>query len=321
MWIQIIIGFLLDCLFGDPHQFTHPVERIGTFIQWMETKCRTWAGGEKKREMKAGAILLLSTVGLTYILTFGFIWLVGRIHSLAAWGLSVFFIYRILAAKSLKTETMKVYKKLKEQDLEGARKELSYLVGRDTQELTEEEVIKATVETIAENTSDGVIAPLFYIALLGAPLGMAYKAVNTLDSMVGYRNEKYKHIGMWSAKCDDIVNYIPARIGAGLMILAAFLMGLNGRGAIKIFWRDRYQHLSPNSAQTEAVAAGALDLCLGGTHTYFGKPVVKPTIGDPIREAQVEDIRKTNRLMYGTTILMLLILGLFHFLLQIIGIS
>lgn len=310
MWFQIVIGFLLDGMLGDPHQIVHPVQRIGRLIQLLEKKGRNWARGEKKREEKAGAFLLLATVSITFIVVKGILWGASFLSSSVAWVVETFLIYRILAAKSLQTETRKVYRKLQENDLQGARKELSYLVGRDTEQLSEEEVIKATVETIAENTSDGVIAPLFFIALGGASLGMAYKAVNTLDSMVGYRNEKYEYIGKWSAKCDDIVNYIPSRIGAVLMIGVSYCLRLDGKNAIKIFKRDRYEHLSPNSAQTEAVTAGALGLQLGGTHHYFGKPVEKPTIGDSLRHAEIEDIKRANRLMYGTSIAMIIGIGM-----------
>ena len=210
------------------------------------------------------------------------------------------------------TETMKVYEKLKKDDLVGARKAVSYLVGRDTEHLTKEEVAKATVETIAENTSDGVIAPLFFIAIGGAPLGMAYKAINTLDSMVGYRNETYEYLGKCSARCDDLVNLIPARISALLMVGVSVLLGYDGRKAMEVYARDRYKHLSPNSAQTESVVAGALNIQLGGTHTYFGKPVVKPTIGDDIRQIEWMDIKRTNYMMYGTTIFMILCIGLLY---------
>jgi adenosylcobinamide-phosphate synthase len=230
----------------------------------------------------------------------------GKIHRLLPFILEVWFIYRILATKSLKTESMKVYKKLKEGDLEGARKEISFLVGRDTQNLSESEIAKADVETIAENTADGVIAPLFFIALGGAPLGFAYKAVNTLDSMVAYRNDELIHIGHASAKLDDFCNFIPARLAAVMMILASAILRFDVNGAIRIFKRDRFNHLSPNSAQTEAVAAGALNIQLGGTHDYFGKPVEKPTIGDNIRPVEYEDIRRTNQLLYVSATLSLI---------------
>ena len=309
LFLEILIGFVIDCFFGDPHSITHPVQRIGKLIQFIEKRCRTFAKGNAKKEQIAGVFLFVLTVGVTY----GVMWLIlmiaNMIHPWLRIGIETFFIYQILAAKSLATETMKVYRKLKEGNLLGARKAISYLVGRDTDSLTEEEIAKAAVETIAENTSDGVIAPLFFIALGGAPLGMAYKAVNTLDSMVGYRNKEYEYLGKCSAKCDDLVNLIPARISALLLIGAAAFLGYDSKMAIGIYARDRYNHLSPNSAHTESVVAGALNIQLGGTHNYFGKPVKKPTIGDTIRDVQFEDIRRTNRMMYIATILMIACTG------------
>ena len=187
---------------------------------------------------------------------------------------------------------------------------ISYLVGRDTQSLSFNEIIKATVETVAENTSDGVIAPMLFMAIGGAPLGFLYKGVNTMDSMVGYKNEKYINFGYFPAKMDDIFNFIPARVSGLLMIVAAFLCGYDGKGAARIFFRDRNNHLSPNSAQTESACAGALDIQLGGTHDYFGKPVVKPTIGDDINEPEAEHILDTHRLMYMTAILCMFLVNI-----------
>lgn len=311
-FLQIIAGFFLDCLFGDPHGITHPVQRIGRLIQKVEKRCRMFAKGDQKKELFSGGVLLVVTVGCTYGIIYFILWVAGMIHPWLKIGMETIFIYQILAPRCLATETMKVYKRLKEGDLLGARKEISYLVGRDTADLTEEEVAKAAVETIAENTSDGVIAPLFFIAIGGAPLGMAYKAINTLDSMVGYRNDEYEYLGKCSAKCDDIVNFIPARISAMLLAASAVFFGYDGKKAIEIYARDRYEHLSPNSAQTEAIVAGALNVQLGGTHQYFGKPVVKPTIGDSIRKVQFEDIKRTNQMMYGATVLMMVAIGVVY---------
>lgn len=216
-----------------------------------------------------------------------------------------FWCYQILATKSLKVESDRVYTALKEEGLEAGRKAVSMIVGRDTQNLTEEGVTKAAVETVAENTSDGIIAPLCYMLIGGAVLGFAYKAVNTMDSMVGYKNEKYQYFGTAAAKLDDIVNYIPARISAVLMILAAYMTGMDGKNAARIFKRDRYNHKSPNSAQTEAVMAGALDVQLAGDAWYFGTLHKKPTIGDPVRKIEIEDIRRSHVLLYATAILAL----------------
>ena len=261
----------------------------------------------KTGERIGGGILVLVVVTVSTLipavllhLAYRYIWQLGL-------ALESFWCYQILATKSLKVESDRVYVALKEKGLEAGRKAVSMIVGRDTQNLTEEGVTKAAVETVAENTSDGVIAPLFYMLIGGAVLGFTYKAVNTMDSMVGYKNEKYQYFGTAAAKLDDIVNYIPARISAVLMIVAAFLTGMDGKNAAKIFRRDRYNHKSPNSAQTEAVMAGALDVQLAGDAWYFGKLHKKPTIGDPIREMELLDIRRSHKLLYGTALLGLLL--------------
>ncbi|MCD8018831.1 MAG: adenosylcobinamide-phosphate synthase CbiB [Clostridiales bacterium] len=329
----MILGFCIDLVVGDPHGWIHPVQIIGWFIaklkeglqrliygcSWEESREREMPRKETA-ELLAGYVLTFVIVVGTFLVVTGILALAGWIHPWLRFLVETFFIYQILATKSLKTESMKVYDRLKVGDLSGARKEISYLVGRDTQELDESEVAKADVETIAENTADGVIAPLFYIALGGAALGFAYKAVNTLDSMVAYKNEELLHIGHASAKLDDICNFIPARLAAGMMILATALLRLDVKGAVRIFRRDRFAHLSPNSAQTEAVAAGALQIQLGGTHNYFGKPVVKPTIGDDIRPVEYEDIRRTNRLLYVSAFLTLLVCcGITYLLVHFLG--
>ena len=203
----------------------------------------------------------------------------------------------------LKEESMKVYRELKKEDLEGSRHAVSMIVGRDTQNLTFEGVTKAAVETVAENTSDGEIAPLFYMALGGPPLLYLYKTINTMDSMVGYKNDRFLNFGRYGAKLDDVVNYIPARISALFMITAAWITGMDGKNAWKIFKRDRYNHASPNSAQTESAMAGALDIQLAGNAYYFGKLYEKPTLGDPKRPVEFEDIPRANRLLYVSAIL------------------
>ena len=314
----MILGFVIDLIIGDPHGIIHPVQIIGWFIDkikrgmqhmlygcsWQEVKERQLERKETA-ELLCGYVLTFIIVVGTFVVITAILYIAGWIHPWLRFALETFFIYQILATKSLKKESMKVYYKLKEGDLMGARKEISYLVGRDTQELDESEIAKADVETIAENTADGIIAPMFFIALGGAPLGFAYKAVNTLDSMVAYRNDELIHIGHASAKLDDICNFIPARLAAFMMMAAAAILRLDVKGAIKIFKRDRFAHLSPNSAQTEAVAAGALNIQLGGTHNYFGKPVEKPTIGDDIRPVEYEDIKRTNQLLYVSAFLTL----------------
>ncbi|MCI5504451.1 MAG: adenosylcobinamide-phosphate synthase CbiB [Anaerobutyricum sp.] len=316
----MILGFVIDLIIGDPHGIIHPVQIIGWFIDkikkgmqhmiygcsWKEVKERQLERKETA-ELLCGYVLTFIIVVGTFVVITAILYIAGWIHPWLRFALETFFIYQILATKSLKKESMKVYYKLKEGDLSGARKEISYLVGRDTQELDESEIAKADVETIAENTADGIIAPMFFIALGGAPLGFAYKAVNTLDSMVAYRNDELIHIGHASAKLDDICNFIPARLAAFMMIVAAAILRMDVKGAIKIFKRDRFAHLSPNSAQTEAVAAGALNIQLGGTHNYFGKPVEKPTIGDDIRPVEYEDIKRTNQLLYVSAFLTLVV--------------
>lgn len=220
-----------------------------------------------------------------------------------------FMCYQILATKSLKTESDKVYQALQKEGLVAARKAVSMIVGRDTKDLTEEGVTKAAVETVAENTSDGVIAPLFYLMIGGAVSGFAYKAVNTMDSMVGYKNDRYLYFGTAAAKLDDAVNYIPARISAYLMILASAVAGMDWRNAVKIYKRDRYNHKSPNAAQTESVMAGALDVQLAGNAWYFGKLYEKPTIGDARRPVEPQDIRRSHKLLYATAVLAVVIMG------------
>ena len=224
--------------------------------------------------------------------------------------IETFMCYQILAARSLQTESDKVYQALETEGLPAARKAVSMIVGRDTQNLTDEGVTKAAVETVAENTSDGEIAPLFYMMIGGAVLGFGYKAVNTMDSMVGYKNDRYRYFGTAAAKLDDIVNYIPARVSAWLMIAAAWILGMDGKNAKRIYLRDRYNHKSPNSAQTESVMAGALDVQLAGDAWYFGTLYKKPTIGDAQRPVEHQDIRRAHRLLYGTSVLALLFFGL-----------
>ena len=248
---------------------------------------------------------MILTAGITSGAAWILLYAAGCIHPYVKFALSVLMCYQLLATKSLKTETMKVYDALKEGDLEKARHAVSMIVGRDTQALNEEGVAKAAVETVAENSSDGVVAPLLFLAIGGPVLGFFYKAVNTLDSMVGYKNDKYLYFGRFSAKLDDVLNYIPARISGLLLVAASPLAGLSISGAWRIWLRDRRNHASPNSAQTEAAAAGALEVQLAGDAYYFGKLYKKPTIGAPIRPVEYEDIRRMNRLMYAGVLLAL----------------
>lgn len=309
LWIlcSVVVGFILDFLFGDPVKIPHPIIFIGKLISTMEKFLRNKFPATPDGEKKAGIVLAVSVPAVSFIISATVLFIAYKIHFILWFIVHTFWAFQIPASKCLADESRKVYIKLKEKDLDGARKQLSYLVGRETSELSEEEVIKACVETVAENTSDGVTAPLFYLMLGGVPLAFFYKAVNTLDSMVGYRNEKYEYFGKASAIFDDILNFIPSRICGLCMVSASFFCGENSSNSLRIFKRDRKNHLSPNSAQTESAVAGALGIQLGGTHIYFGKAVEKPTIGDNMRNAEPDDIIKTNRIMMTASFISLFI--------------
>lgn len=307
--IAFIVGFILDMLFGDPYWLPHPIRAIGNLISWLEGRLlgkKTEEIAEDRRdtekELKNGKWLVMHVLLITVIVTALILACAYGIHVYAGVVVEAVMTYQILAAKCLKAESMKVYDCLKKQDLEASRKAVSMIVGRDTSVLDETGVAKATIETVAENTSDGVIAPMLYTALGGPVLGFFYKAVNTMDSMVGYKNQRYLYFGRVAAKLDDVVNYIPARISAYLMIGVSFVMGkdFSGKQAYRIYKRDNRKHASPNSAQTESVCAGALGIQLAGNASYFGKIVEKPYIGDETRKVVYEDIRRINRLMYAT---------------------
>ena len=295
------LGYLLDLLLGDPYWLFHPIRLIGRLISSLEKKLLlTEEPKNKKAELRHGIYLVVMVLVLTVGVTMAILLVSYSIHPYAGVFIETIMTYQILAVKCLKVESMKVYQALKTEGIEKARQAVSMIVGRDTQVLDEEGVAKAAIETVAENTSDGVIAPMLYTAVGGPVLGFFYKAVNTMDSMVGYKNETYLYFGRAAAKLDDIVNYLPARISAYLMITAAFLGGkqFDGKAAYKIYKRDHKNHASPNSAQTESVCAGALGLQLAGDASYFGKVVKKPYIGDAIRKVECEDIRRINKLMY-----------------------
>ena len=304
--ISFAAGFILDLILGDPHNWPHPIRLIGSLIGGLEKKLNQ--GNDRQRKTK-GLFMVLITL-ITTLFFVGLI-LCGAYYINIYAGIIVESImtYQILATKSLKKESMKVYHALKNQGIDEARLAVSMIVGRDTEALDQTGVAKAAVETVAENASDGVIAPMIYLAVGGPILGFLYKAVNTMDSMVGYKNDRYLYFGRYAAKLDDLANYLPARISALLMILAAYLGGrdFDGKAACKIFKRDRYNHKSPNSAQTESVCAGALHIRLAGSAYYFGKLDEKPYIGDDIRGVEYEDIKRANKLMYITAILCQLI--------------
>ena len=296
-------GFVLDLIFGDPRWLYHPVCLIGKLISLLEKGIRRIFPKSQKGELAGGCLEVLLVCGLCFLVPFGIL------HVLYGWQpwlgflLETFWCYQLLATKSLKTESMKVYDRLVNGTLEEARYAVSMIVGRDTKSLTPEGVKKAAVETVAENASDGIIAPMLYMAIGGAPVMFLYKGINTMDSMLGYKNDRYLYFGRCAAKLDDAANYIPARVSGWLMVAGTLFVGLDTKNAAKIYRRDRRNHASPNSAQTEAAMAGALDVQLAGNAYYFGKLYEKPTIGDAIRKVEAEDIPRANRLLYSTSVL------------------
>ena len=303
-------GFILDLIIGDPRWLYHPVCVIGNLIALLEKILRKIFPKTDKGELVAGTVEVI----LVCLFSGGIPFLILHfLYGISAWAglaLETFWCYQLLATKSLKTESMKVYDRLKNGTLDEARYAVSMIVGRDTRELTETGVTKAAVETVAENASDGVIAPMLYMAIGGVPLMFLYKGINTMDSMLGYKNDKYLYFGRIAAKLDDVANYIPARISGWLMVAGTVFTGMDTKNAAKIYKRDRRNHASPNSAQTEAAMAGALDVQLAGNAYYFGKLYEKPTIGDPIRPVEPEDIKRANRLMYAASILGVVVFGL-----------
>ena len=305
--LAVGLGFLLDLLVGDPHWLYRPIRLVGHLISGLEALLRRMFPKTEKGELAAGVCLLVLTAGITAGASWGLLFLAGLWKLYARFALETMMCCHLLATKSLNDETMKVYTALNAGDVEGARRAVSMVVGRDTAALDDIGITKAAVETVAENTSDGVTAPLLFLAIGGATLGFFYKAVNTMDSMVGYKNERYLYFGRAAAKFDDVLNYIPARLSAVLMVCAGGLLGMDAKNAWRIYVRDRYQHSSPNSAHTEAAAAGALHIQLAGNAYYFGKLYEKPTLGDADRPVEYEDIRRANRLLYGTAVLALVV--------------
>lgn len=306
-----IAGFVLDLLIGDPHFIPHPVRLIGSLISFCDKRLNCDAGyniSEKKLNLtkyKRGMLLAFTVIFATFAMSVIIIVAAYSINLYAGVIAEAVMTWQILATKCLRVESMRVYDALKTDGVDAGRRAVTMIVGRDTSVLDAAGVTRAAVETIAENTSDGVIAPMLYTAIGGPVLGFVYKAVNTMDSMLGYKNDKYMYFGRFAAKLDDVVNFIPARISAYLMIAAAFIGGrqFDGKNAYRIFKRDRFNHASPNSAQTESVCAGALRVQLAGDAVYFGKLVKKKYIGDGLREIEYEDIKRANRLMYITAFL------------------
>ncbi|MGG2469286.1 adenosylcobinamide-phosphate synthase CbiB [Paraclostridium bifermentans] len=306
--LVMVIAYLLDLVIGDPYSFPHPIRFIGNLIRFTEGKIRIIF--KSKKQLKIGGFLLWTiTVGFTALVT-NLILNLLCINNIFYVIIASIILYTTLSTKCLADEAKKIYEVLKTGDIEKSRKQLSYIVGRDTTSLNENEIIRATVETVAENTVDGIISPMMYGFIGGPVLAMAYKAINTLDSMVGYKNEKYGDIGFASAKIDDIANFIPARITPFFMMIASFILGFNSKKSIKIAMRDRKNHKSPNCAYAEGAVAGALEVQLGGTNMYFGEKVYKPTIGDKDRELEAEDILRTNKIMYLTSFIALVMFSI-----------
>lgn len=301
----VALGFLLDLIFGDPVWLYHPVRIIGKLITLFEKLLRCLFPDSRAGQRTAGVFLVLFVTGIsTAVPALVLHWLY-QVQVWAGFAVETFWCYQLLAVKALRVESMRVYSAVKEGDLPKARYAVSMIVGRDTDCLDAQGVTKAAVETVAENSSDGVVAPLLFLMIGGAAGGFFYKSINTMDSMVGYKNDKYRYFGTFAAKLDDVVNFLPARIAGGLMILAGYLWGFDGKNAARIYRRDKKNHESPNSAHTEAVMAGALDIQLAGDAWYFGELHRKPTLGDPIRPVEPEDIPRSNRLMVGTAFLAL----------------
>lgn len=301
--MPIIIGFVIDSFIGDPYNLPHPIRLIGRLISKLEKFIR-----KRFRNLHAGGVFLaLTVIFISAVVPFFILYFYYRLNIIFGILIEGIFCYYLIAPKCLRNESMKVYSAIKIKDTEKARKAVSIIVGRDTQCLDESGIIKAAVETVAENTSDGVTAPIMYMSLGGAVFGFIYKAVNTMDSMIGYKNDKYINLGRFAAKLDDAFNFIPSRLTAAVMILSAYILGMNGKNAFRIWKRDRRKHASPNSAQTEAVCAGALEIRLAGDAYYFGKLHKKEYIGDDIRPIENEDIRRANKLMYCTSIIVLIV--------------
>ena len=317
----ISAAFVLDMIFGDPYWLYHPVRLIGAAvgrteqILWNILHICPEREVDRRKKKIAGLILVIIVLCLSTGVPLLLLLALQQIHPWLRIVAETFMCYQLLAMKSLKTESMKVYAALKAGDVEKARHAVSMIVGRDTEALTEEGIVKAAVETVAENTSDGVIAPMLFMMLFGVAGGFFYKAANTMDSMVGYKNDRYLYFGRCAARLDDLLNLIPARVSAAGMIAASFFLRLDWKNAVKIYRRDRYSHASPNSAHTEAVCAGALSVQLAGDAYYFGKLCRKPFIGDALRCIEIEDIKLANRLLYGVSFIIwalgVLIIALF----------
>jgi len=311
MAIPLLAGFLLDCVIGDPRSLSkiHPISLIGRLISALEKAARRLF---PKRLVLGGTLLGIAALLISTGIPLGVLLLCYYVNFWLGIAVESVLCCTLIAARCLRNESMKVYRALEKGDTEAARRAVSMIVGRDTAPLDRCGMIRAAVETVAENTSDGVTAPIIFIALGGAPLGFLYKAANTMDSMLGYTNEKYRDIGRFAAKLDDFLNFLPSRITALIMIAAAGVLDLNMKGAWNIWRRDRRNHASPNSAQTESVCAGALGVRLAGDAYYFGELHHKPFIGDNTRDIEIEDICRANRLMYVTSVIVTVLCAAFR---------
>ena len=311
----LIMALILDLVFGDPHNWFHPVMAMGRAIEWLESFLRkvlniSEASEEDKVKKRiAGGILVVIELLVFTLIPLVIIYISRMFGETISWAISAFLAYQMLAMKQLKVESMKVFRALQRKDIKGAREAVSMIVGRDTKRLNESGIAKAAVETVAENASDGVVAPLLFMMVFGVAGGWFYKAVNTMDSMIGYKNEKYRYFGTAAARLDDVLNFIPARVTALFMVIAAAFLNLNWKNAFKIWMRDAKKSTSPNSGQTEAVMAGALGVTLLGDAWYFGKLVKKSEIGDKLREIEPKDIETANRVMY-LSVFMIYIVGI-----------
>lgn len=305
----LLIGFGMDLILGDPHGFPHPVIAIGKLISGLEKRLRRLFPATVRGENIVGGVLWVLVAGLSTLVPAVVLWGCRLVSPWLRLVVESAMCWQILATKSLRVESMKVYTALETGDLQASRYAVSMIVGRDVSRLDEAGVARAAVETVAENTSDGVVAPLVFLALGGAPLGFFYKAVNTMDSMLGYVEPPYKNIGLVPARLDDVMNFLPARLSALLMLAAGALLGMDAKQGWKIFRRDRFNHASPNSAQTESVCAGLLGLRLAGDAWYHGVLHKKPYIGDALRDIEHRDIPRACRLLYGTSFLALAVCG------------
>ena len=306
----LILAYVLDLIFGDPYSFPHPVKFIGNMIARLEK----FFFATLINKLLSGLITFLIVVVTTYFATVLLINISYSLNSYLGIAVEILLTYTVLSAKCLEVEAVKVQRELRAKNLENSRKSLSYIVGRDTKELDFAQIIKAVIETVAENTVDGVISPIFYLCLGGVPLAMAFKAISTLDSMIGYRNEKYEEFGKVSARADDVANFIPARLSIIFFTISAFLLRLDYRNAFLICMRDRKNHLSPNCAYSESLTAGALGIQLGGSHYYSGRLVEKQKIGNDLKKADVDDITKTVNMLRIVTFLCILVVCIINIL-------